>query len=455
MCRTAQSQVKKMFKMLILSLLSMFILAACAGGTTGGAPAAETPAAQAPAAAAEATDAVEDPVSLVFSWWGNPLRHEITNAALDLFEAENPGVTIERHSVGWGDYWSMLATMAAGGNLPDVIQIDWAFVEQYVANGLLADLTPFIESGVIDMTEVDPGLVELGRVGDGIYTVSIGLNAYCMVYNVELLDSLGVDINYNMTLDEFIDISRDIYARTGYRTRFIGDRTIEFMGLARGHFIYTPEAMANGFDVFYEYFSIIAMGIEEGWMIGPEEMAGRTGMEEEPIIFGGNPGLRTWNHFFFTNMFAALQDVAPDDIVLRMTTFPSPNPQASNIVRSGQALAVTTHTDHPEVSARILDLFTNSVEANQLLIAERGIIINPRVSEAIFPYVHEATVVADNFINNVLLPHTSPVNLPNPEGASMIVNHILLLNEMVAHGQMSPEEAARDLMSFGTTALGG
>jgi len=421
---------------------ALLLLAACGGGTPAGGGTAAAPTA-------------DEPVTLVFSWWGNPLRHEITNAALDLFERDNPHVTIERHSVGWGDYWSMLATMAAGGNLPDVIQIDWAFVEQYVANNLLADLTPFVESGILDLSEVDPGLVDLGRVDDGLYTVSIGLNAYCMVYNVDLLDSLGIQIDYNMTLDEFIAISRDVYARSGYRTRFIGDRSIEFMSLADGFMIYTPEAMANGFDSFYRYFSIIATGIEEGWMIGPEELAGRTGTEEEPIIFGSEPGLRTWNHNFFTNMFASLQDVAPDHITLRMTTFPTDNPRASNIVRSGQALAVTTHSNHPEISASILDMFTNSVEANILLIAERGIIINPRVSEAIFPYVHEATVVADNFLNTRLLPYTSPVNLSNPEGASMVVNHVILLGEMVAYGQMTPEEAARDLMTFGTTALGG
>ena len=445
-------------KIVSFMLVLMLALSACAPGGGGAAPAPapaqDGAAAAAPAqAAAPAADEAED-VTLVFSWWGNPLRHEITNAALDLFEAENPGITIERHSVGWGDYWSMLATMAAGGNLPDIIQIDWAFVEQYVANNLLADLTPFVDSGIIDLSEVDPGLVDLGRVGDGLYTISIGLNAYCMVYNVELLDSLGIEINYNMTSDEFIEIAREVYARTGYRTRYIGDRQIEFLGLARGLFIYTPEAMVDGFDVFYEYFSTIAMGIEEGWMIGPEELAGRTGTEEEPIIFGSEPGLRTWNHFFFTNMFASLQDVAPDDIVLRMTTFPSPNPRGSNIVRSGQALAITTHSEHPEIAARVLDMFTNSEEANKLLIAERGIVINPRVSAAIADYVHEATIIADQFINNILLPYTSPVNLPNPEGASMVVNHIILLGEMVAYGQMTPEEATRDLMAFGATALG-
>ena len=59
----------------------------------------------------------------------------------------NPGVVLDGQFSEWGDYWNKLATASAGNSLPDVIQMDYAYLDQYAKNNLLLDLTPYVEGG--------------------------------------------------------------------------------------------------------------------------------------------------------------------------------------------------------------------------------------------------------------------------------------------------------------------
>ena len=46
---------------------------------------------------------------------------------------------------GWDGYWQKLPVLAASKEVPDVLQMDAAYIEQYVDNGTLADLSPYID----------------------------------------------------------------------------------------------------------------------------------------------------------------------------------------------------------------------------------------------------------------------------------------------------------------------
>ena len=61
--------------------------------------------------------------SLTMAWWGNQVRNERTQQALDAYKEES-GITVSGQFYQWGDYWSKMATSAAGKKMPDVIQMD-------------------------------------------------------------------------------------------------------------------------------------------------------------------------------------------------------------------------------------------------------------------------------------------------------------------------------------------
>ena len=51
--------------------------------------------------------------------------------------------------------------------MPDIVQMDMKYINQYVKNGLLVDLTPYIEDGTIDVDNANESVLNSGKVGDG------------------------------------------------------------------------------------------------------------------------------------------------------------------------------------------------------------------------------------------------------------------------------------------------
>ena len=134
--------MKKKIALLMACTMAAASLAGCGGGNS----AKETTAAAAPAgttaAAAGETTAAAAPagdVAMTMFWWGNQVRNERTQAALDLYSETN-GVKLDGQFAEWSDYWNKLATSAAGHAMPDVVQMDYMYLDQYAKSGLLVDL---------------------------------------------------------------------------------------------------------------------------------------------------------------------------------------------------------------------------------------------------------------------------------------------------------------------------
>jgi len=137
--------MKKRIALLMAAAMAAASLTGCGGGTTS-TTADTTEGTAAETTAVSAGNGGGD-VKLTMSWWGNQVRNEKTQAALDLYAEQNPGTVIEGQFSEWSDYWNKLATSAAGQAIPDLVQMDYSFVDQYVKNGLLIDLKPYMEDG--------------------------------------------------------------------------------------------------------------------------------------------------------------------------------------------------------------------------------------------------------------------------------------------------------------------
>ena len=151
------------------------------------------------------------------AWWGNQTRNDRTQAVLDLYTAEN-GTTFDVTMNNFGDYWTTMATASAGGQLPDVLQHSTTYIQQYVDNGLLLNLDPYIESGALDVSSIGESILNLGRINDGIYGICVGTNGLACLYNKTVLDEAGLKINDLTTMDDFLALCKEVYEKTGYKT---------------------------------------------------------------------------------------------------------------------------------------------------------------------------------------------------------------------------------------------
>ncbi len=116
-------------------------------------------------------------------WWGSANRNERTAKVIELFTAANPGVGVEGESAGWDDYWTRLATQTAGGNAPDVMQMDYRYIFEYARRGVLAPLDEAVAAGDLDLSGFSEEAIAGGKVDGKIYGVSLGANSSTMIVN--------------------------------------------------------------------------------------------------------------------------------------------------------------------------------------------------------------------------------------------------------------------------------
>ncbi|MFO7544744.1 MAG: extracellular solute-binding protein [Trueperaceae bacterium] len=70
-----------------------------------------------------------------------PLNEHLERV-MDQFVAENPGVTLDIRTLGYGDHHDALVTyLATGSGAPDVVAVEIGYIARFVAEGGLRDLS--------------------------------------------------------------------------------------------------------------------------------------------------------------------------------------------------------------------------------------------------------------------------------------------------------------------------
>ncbi|MFC5447772.1 ABC transporter substrate-binding protein [Paenibacillus aestuarii] len=187
-----------------------------------------------PNSAASAAPASTKPVKLRIMWWGSQPRHDATLKILDLYTKNHPNITFEPEYSGFDGYIDKLTTQAAAKNAPDVIQMDAAWLADWNARGQLADLSS------INVSDIDPNLVEAGKYKGKETAVPLGGNAWGLIYDKGSLDKLGIQLpKEGITWDGFFKLAKDIKAKLDKDHYVIGD-------FARNRDMYTSYQLSKG-----------------------------------------------------------------------------------------------------------------------------------------------------------------------------------------------------------------
>jgi multiple sugar transport system substrate-binding protein len=121
--------------------------------------------------------------------WGRSLRE-----AIGEFERLNPGIRVNPEPVALGQRDVKFTTAIRGGRGPDVFALDANPVKQYIKNGWVKDLTPFIEKegGKDWLGDFYPVTLMPVTEGENVYGVPKNVVAMVLVYNSELLGKAGI-----------------------------------------------------------------------------------------------------------------------------------------------------------------------------------------------------------------------------------------------------------------------
>lgn len=451
-----------MKKRIAATLMAAMTVAAsitgCGGGSSSGSgtQAASQAGQQTETSAQEKTDESQaqaaadgEKVTLNLCWWGNQTRNDVTKKAVDLYMSQNPNVEIKIEFTDWSGYWDKLSAMAAGGNLPDIIQQDYSYINQYQKSGQLADLTPFIESGVIDTSKIPDSVIESGSIDGKCYALSLGSNAPMMVYDKAIVEEAGVTLPEQMTIDELYDISQQIYEKTGVKTYFDGGlNMMQLIARARNSHLF-DELAAGDSTSSKEHFANVDRFAKAEFSISPDLLAEKNPdvVETKPIIDG-----TTWNDFSFSNQFISISNTAGRDLGIVM--YPSANNAEGQpmYLKPSQFFSIAETSPNKEEAAKCINWFTNSVECNQILMAERGIPVNTEVADAIKPDVDPVSQMVFDYIAKVG-EVAVPIDEPDPAGKGEVEALGKTTVEDLRYGDITADEAAESFVAEASRIL--
>lgn len=440
--------------------LMVGLLAACTtgNGTTGGPPGSNgdgpPPAANSPDGDGREADLKEGQTELRVAWWGSQTRHDRTIEAIELFEEKYPDIAVSYEFTGWGGYWERLATQAAGQNLPDVIQMDLQYLNEYVSRGLLADLDPYIESGILNLDDVDELYLEGGRIDDSLYAVNLGSNAVALAYDPAMFAEAGIpELEPGYTWDDYIDTARqfkEYLGKDGYFRAISGSHGFKHYLRQHDLWLYNEDNTGLGYDddqYFIDFFSIWGELLAEDVIPGPEFVAEVQGLQDELIVHGISPV-----HQFYSNEIVALQSAA--DRPLKLTLWPSmPGGTDGHFVKPGQFFSVTTQSNKEEAAAKFIDFMTNDLGANEALAAERGVPISGKVREHLYPQLGEYEQLQFDYMD-IVEEYASPIHPPEPAGTSEVMNTLGRLYQEYTYGLITVEEFAENFRNAAEEILG-
>ncbi len=390
------------------------------------------------------------------AWWGNQTRNERTQQVLDLYTQET-GTTFDVTMNSFGDYWTTMATASAGGQLPDVLQHSTAYIQQYVDNGLLLDLSPYMESGALDISNIGAGIIDLGRISGGVYGICVGTNSMACLYNKTILENAGIEIHDLMTMDEFLAKCKEIHEKTGYKTDlgFGTESYLNYVMRGRGKNLFEDGKLGITEEDAEYFFGLYERGVQEGWLLGGDVFASLVAgsVEQNPMVYGSSPETMSWCAFNWSNQLVAMQAAAPEGVELGLTTQPSPDPVKSGFVACSMYFSISANTAAPDESVKFLNFFVNSVEANKIMLGERGIPVSSVVGEAIADDLDPLTKQVVAFVNNVIVPNSSATPAADPDGASEVFAACRELVEQISYGSVSAKDAAKSFIETANEVL--
>jgi len=400
-------------------------------------------------------------IELRFAWWGSQDRHDRTIKAIQLFEQKNPGYKMSYEFAGFQDHLTKMTTQATGGNLPDLMQQDYAWISQWVGNGLLKSMDDYVASNVINLSTAPKNAVDGGRIDGKLYALNLGSNSQTMVLDTAAFEKAGVPLpDMKWTWDDFEKTVMTLHDKLGYYGAgpTLSDQQLwKSLYLGYGKWGFSQDGKALGYDddkPLTEYFKML-LRLQEAQAIPSvqdEITQWRTASVEARPIVSSKAAI----DYMWSNQIVAVWTAAGADRKLKLHPLPRPKDgtQGENYYKPSQFISITTQSKNPDHAAKFVDFITNDIDANKILLGERGVPIAQPVLEAIKPLSTPAQVEVIDYMTRIA-KDVAPLPPPDPAAQPKLIDNIYnpQLVDPVLLGKIKPEDAVAQYRKDATALL--
>lgn len=392
---------------------------------------------------------------LNLSWWGGSDRAKRTQKVVKLFEDKHKKLTISPQPTTWSNYWQKLDTNAAGGGLPDVLQMDMAYIGQYTKRDQILDLTKY--KSTIDLGDFDENQLKQGTIDGKLMGISLGGNIPAVPYNQTVIKNAG------LTMPEDADLTWDTFPSYLSKLQkklpsgmFPSD---DFSGVIpawevwvrqRGTEMWTQDGKLaftkSEFSDWLQYWS----DLRKHQLIVPAKIditATQVGTPDaSPIVKKQAVFQPTWSNFI-----GQYQILMKDTV--GMMRFPqAAGKRAGDYVKASQLFSISAKSKHAEDGADFISFFIHNPAAVKVLGTERGVPGSAKARSIIKPTLKPYDAAQITFFNQYSSKTTAKTVL-DPAGAGDVGTALSNATQSVALGKSSVSDAADKFWSEAQKAL--
>ncbi|UFU03922.1 ABC transporter substrate-binding protein [Ruania suaedae] len=392
-------------------------------------------------------------ITLNFAFWGDTVRAERYEEAIELFREDYPNVSIETTYSGFGDHFTARNTEAASRSLPDIIQMDLAYMNEYADFGHLVPLDDYI-GDVISVDAIDPGLVSTGEVDGSNYGIASASSGQAVYINEPLLDELGVEApEAPFTWDEWDaflaevsaageSMSPQVYGGIDYASYFwLFQVWLSQQGLS----LVDGEQLGFTEADLAEWWSRSVALQESGATLPPDRLAQIEG--SDAIGIG-----EVATDISFDNFLTRFSEgSASPELTMMQPPVSEGSDTTGLFLKPGLMMSIAANSEHPDEAAAFIDFIINDPEVGNIFGMTRGVPASATAQEGI-----EASGLDQEMLEYASMVSDQLDGTPPPaiQGLGTLEQTFNSIAQEVTYGDVPVDEAAERWFAEAENVLG-
>ena len=386
-------------------------------------------------------------------WWGGDLRLGLTKDALEIFAEKNTDFTVVPEYSEWTGYWDKLATQTSGGDSPDLLQMDEAYIDSYGTRSALLDLESLGET--LDLSQMDAKVLDTGRLADGtLVGAPLGIGIFSVGVNRDLLDESGVELppDTEWTWEQFGEAAAALSEWGGDQDvvgiDMFGQAAAELHAWARqsGEQVFPREGETLvSLETIRSWLEFSQSLIDSGAAPGADAQIEDFGAGVEGGRFG--TGRAVFHLQFHTQVqtFASASGASMD--LLRLPARTSGDHQMVN--KASMYWSIAAASAVAENAAVLMDFLLTDVDAAKVLKIERGVTAFPEVQDAIEPELDDIERICLDFARD-MQAEVAPAPRVTPAEGVGFGDELTRISQDFYFGNTDAASAAQQILDVAT-----
>ena len=390
-----------------------------------------------------------------FSWWGGQSRNEKTDKILQLFEKDNPGITVTREASDWQPHWDKLTIQASAGNQPCTIQMQTRWLATYAKPDILRPLDDLLKDGKLDVRGIAQPVLNSGRGDDGkLYMIPSGVFYFALMYNKSMMEDAGVEAPSPTwtwgDFAKFVMAAKPKLPDGVNATHNMGRETDAFVTWVQtqgykvwdGRKLGFPEKVTTD---WFKYWEDLRKG---GFTDSPEEAVSDNGsLIEESNIANGRTFITNRPPNRLDSHQKVLEAAHPGQ-QLSILPYPRGDDGTTGMDLGANGIAIGTPcTDQAKLDASVkwVNFFTEDDRAAAIYESDNGVVAIDRQQQAQLNGPNTSRGQREQIeLFQKVAPDAKPVNWP-AGGYGALTEALGRAYDAVAFETMSPEDGAKQL----------